>query len=553
MNRAIQFLIMSCLALTLQVKAGNTSLPDSICGRKIIRNEHSEVLGWHNPQIPGSAYNKVVELASGFIKNAPIEPKTGLPMYFVTSCFRGPDMTPQKNIEAEDWPNNPASNFASMVQSLAILYRVYSGDSIYLGIVGEMLDYELENGTTPAGWEWAEVPYASADAFSTIYQGSTKYEKEGMRGDGLHGIEPDKVGEMGYAYLRFYEITNKTKYLDAAVHCADALARNIRISPENPSTYALVPLSPSPWPFRVNARTGVIISNYCSNVLEPIKLLTELVRIRTKINLSLEKATLYTKTIQSAWDWMYGKTGPMTTFIWNGYFEDIPNDPEMINRVQNTPIELCKYLIDHPESDKAIDTNVPSLIHWVANAFKTEGLDAIREQTWCYEPMGSHTARYGSACAMYYERTGEKWYKEQAFRFLNVATYMTHDNGVVAVGPNWPGAWFIDGYGDYIRHFIDAMAAVPEWAPAGENHLLKSSSVIQNIIYGATQISFTSFDDSSKVILRMALKPKSITVNGKMLEQGKSPKLNGWTWTVLEKGGTLKIDYSNGNKIVVNL
>jgi len=553
MNRAIQFLIMSCLALTIQVKAGNTSLPDSICGRKIIRNEHSEVLGWHNPQIPGSAYNKVVELASGFIKNAPIEPKTGLPMYFVTSCFRGPDMTPQKNIEAEDWPNNPASNFASMVQSLAILYRVYSGDSIYLGIVGEMLDYELENGTTPAGWEWAEVPYASADAFSTIYQGSTKYEKEGMRGDGLHGIEPDKVGEMGYAYLRFYEITNKTKYLDAAVHCADALARNIRISPENPSTYALVPLSPSPWPFRVNARTGVIISNYCSNVLEPIKLLTELVRIRTKINLSLEKATLYTKTIQSAWDWMYGKTGPMTTFIWNGYFEDIPNDPEMINRVQNTPIELCKYLIDHPESDKAIDTNVPSLIHWVANAFKTEGLDAIREQTWCYEPMGSHTARYGSACAMYYERTGEKWYKEQAFRFLNVATYMTHDNGVVAVGPNWPGAWFIDGYGDYIRHFIDAMAAVPEWAPAGENHLLKSSSVIQNIIYGATQISFTSFDDSSKVILRMALKPKSITVNGKMLEQGKSPKLNGWTWTVLEKGGTLKIDYSNGNKIVVNL
>ncbi len=553
MKRAVLLLIMSCLALTLQLKAGNTSLPDSICGRKIIRNEQSEVLGWHNPQIPGSVYDKVIVLASGFIKNPPIEPKTGLPMYFVTSCFRGPDMTPGKIIEAEDWPNNPASNFASMVQSLAISYRVYSGDTSYIRIVGEMLDYELENGTTPEGWEWAEVPYASADAFSTIYQGSTKYEKEGMRGDGLHGIEPDKVGEMGYAYLRFYEITNKTKYLDAAVHCADALARNIRINPENPSTYALVPLSPSPWPFRVNARTGVIISDYCSNVLEPVKLLTELVRIRSKINLSQEKSTLYTKTIQSAWNWMYGKTGPMTTFIWNGYFEDIPNDPEMINRVQNTPIELCKYLIDHPEADKSIDTNVPSLIHWVANAFKTEGLDAIREQTWCYEPMGSHTARYGSACAMYFKRTGEKWYKEQAYRFLNVATYMTHDNGVVAVGPNWPGAWFIDGYGDYIRHFIDAMAAIPEWAPAGENHLLKSTSVIRTIKYGTKQIEFTSFDDSSEVTFRMAIKPGLITVNGKRLEQGKSLRSNCWTWSALEKGGILKIEYSNGNEIVVNL
>jgi hypothetical protein len=551
MKKAVHFLIMNCLFLGFQVKAGKTSMPDSVCGRKLVRNENGEVLGWYNPQVPGCTYDKVIELASGFIKNAPVEPKTGLPMYLVTSCFRGPDITPLKNVEAEDWPNNPSSNFASMVQSLAILYRVYSGDSSYIRIVEEMLDFSLENGTTPQGWEWAEVPYSSADAFSKIYEGATKYEKEGMRGDGLHGIEPDKVGELGYAYLRFYEITNKTKYLDAAIHCADALARNIRINPENPSTYALVPLSPSPWPFRVNARTGVIISNYCSNILEPVKLLTELVRIRAKIHLPQEKETLYSATVQSAWKWLYGKTGPMTTFIWNGYFEDIPNDPEMINRVQNTPIELCKYLIDHPEMDKAIDTDVPSLIHWVANAFKTEGLDAIREQTWCYEPMGSHTARYGSACAMYYQRTGESWYRDQAYRFLNVATYMTHDNGVVAVGPNWPGAWFIDGYGDYIRHFIDAMAALPEWAPAGEDHLLKSSSVIQKIRYSAKQISFTSFDDSSMVTFRLASKPKLITVNGRKLEQGKTFESEGWKWTALNRDGILKMKYSGGTAIEI--
>ncbi len=40
--------------------------------------------------------------------------------------------------------------------------------------------------------------------------------------------------------------------------------------------------------------------------------------------------------------------------------------------MQITPVELAKYLIDHPENDKYIDTDVPSLIHWVANVFKTE-------------------------------------------------------------------------------------------------------------------------------------------------------------------------------------
>ena len=39
--------------------------------------------------------------------------------------------------------------------------------------------------------------------------------------------------------------------------------------------------------------------------------------------------------------------------------------------------------------------------------------------------------------------------------------------------------WLTDGYGDYIRHFLGAMAAVPELAPSDEGHILCSTSVIQ--------------------------------------------------------------------------
>ena len=84
---------------------------------------------------------------------------------------------------------------------------------------------------------------------------------------------------------------------------------------------------------------------------------------------------------------------------------------------------------------------------------------------------------------------GGEWYKTEAFENFNWATYCTSKKGVVSVGTSWSGSWFSDGYGDYIKHFIDGMAAIPEWAPADENHLLGSASVIQHISYGDKEIS----------------------------------------------------------------
>ncbi len=41
-------------------------------------------------------------------------------------------------------------------------------------------------------------------------------------------IEPHVVGEDGYGYLRLYEMTGNTKYLRAAIHCADALGQEFQ-------------------------------------------------------------------------------------------------------------------------------------------------------------------------------------------------------------------------------------------------------------------------------------------------------------------------------------
>jgi hypothetical protein len=72
--------------------------------------------------------------------------------------------------------------------------------------------------------------------------------------------------------------------------------------------------------------------------------------------------------------------------------------------------------------------------------------------------------------------------------------------------------WLTDGYGDYVRNYLRAMAALPDLAPDDQNHLLRTSSVIQNIAYSANSISYRKFDATSEERLKLgAGTPASVT------------------------------------------
>jgi hypothetical protein len=549
--------LISCHTFLSFAQTTSRTGNDSLGGHRIFKDPSGKILSWYQPNTPGLAYAHVSKLAAEFIRSGtPTDATTGLPLYLVTCCFEGPHMRGEAAFRAgktgEDWMHNPAMVYAGMVYSLVTGYRVFTGDNTYLQVVKNMLDYQLRHGTTAEGWKWANVPYASSNPFEKEYYGATKWEHEGMRGDGLHGIEPDKVGDLGFAYLLFYETTLDTMYLKAAIHCADALAKNVREVGGDLNYFSSVNTKQSPWPFRVNARNGLVIDDYCAQVIDPIRLFDELIRIQKKLGLDTARTKAYTRARNIAWSWLYSKNGPMKTYIWNAYFEDIPNDPDRTNRNQVSPLETARYLLKNPSLDKDLYTNVPALLHWVESAFGTEDMDAIKEQTWCYVPMGSHTARFASLCAMWYAQTGDERFKEKAFRYFNNATYCTDPNGVVRVGPTWPGTWFSDGYGDYIRHFLDGLAAVPEWAPAGEDHLLSSRSVVQDITYGNKAIAFTTFDDEGEIVMRLKTKPASVTVGGKLTRQQTAPSGVGWQWKALESGGILTLKYKGGNSVVVH-
>jgi hypothetical protein len=71
--------------------------------------------------------------------------------------------------------------------------------------------------------------------------------------------------------------------------------------------------------------------------------------------------------------------------------------------------------------------------------------------------------------------------------------------------------WLTDGYGDYVRHYLRAMASFPELSPGDQNHLLRTSTTIQSIQYGSDAITYTKFDANSTERLKLgAWEPKHV-------------------------------------------
>ena len=500
--------------------AGMGYANDRLFWHDVRLDNDGKLLSWSDSNSP---YHEVVTRAWDMFKKIPVQPN-GLKTYFVYPVFSGPKDTGNELFTGRDWTHNPGGLFAMLTDS-ALLYYAYSGDENVMTLVRDMLDHSIANGSTEPNDAWSSVPYASSDGGSLYYRGAddTRYEKNPRyrgRGDGVGFIEPDKIGELGLAYLRFYEFSGEKKYLDAAKRCADALVKHVQAGDDGNS----------PWPFRVDAGTGKIIKErYTSNTVGPIKLLDEMIRLR------LGDSGAYRKTRQTAWDWLMKY--PVENNVWTQYFEDIYIYTSYRTNInQYCPLETARYLLEHPECDKQWRSRAEKLIEWVRQRFARNsrtmgglpeqgiqwGAEVISEQINDMDKMTSHTSRYASVLALWYEKTGDESAKERAFRSFNWASYGCREDGLVKTSiDEGTGYWFSDGYGDYMRHFLRGMASVPQWAPPNENHLLKSSSVVRSIKYEADKIVYRTFDTDSKELFKLVNQPLKIIAGGKELKTAK--------------------------------
>jgi hypothetical protein len=528
---------------------------ETLLGHPVRVDEQGKLLSWVHSDSP---YHEVVSRAWTVFKKIPDQPN-GFKTYITHPVFYGPNDPHHPLFSGRDWTHNPAGLFAMLTDS-ALLYHAYSGDREVMPLCRVMLDHTIASGSTEKTDAWSEVPYASSDGGDPHYRGATdsRYRQEDGflgRGDGRGFIEPDKVGELGLAYLRFYEFSLEEKYLKAARKCADALAQHVRAGDARQS----------PWPFRVDARIGKQIrEDYTANAVGPIRLLDEMIR------LGQGDIAAYEKTRQTAWQWL--QKYPLQNHIWAQYFEDIYIYPDYrTNLSQYCPLETARYLLENPERDPQWRSRVSELIAWVQNHFAVDsttmaglpekglqwGAEVLSEQINDMDKMSSHTARYASVMALWYERTGDRQAKEKAFRSFNWATYSCREDGLVKTSlDEGTGYWFSDGYGDYMRHFLRGMASVPEWAPKNENHLLRSSSVVREILYARDRIQYQTFDATARELFKLSAPPREVRCDGTLLtaRDRLDPTSEGYTVEPLAKGGfTMKIQHKRKGTIAIVL
>lgn len=502
---------------------------------------HSVVLDEGGKIVPWTPLAHVVELAWKGLESFPNQAETGLPTWMTNPMF---DPVSKTGIH---WPYNPASLNAMLVES-ALGWYAFSGDRAPLDLVRKSLDHHLEHGMTDASDSWSHVPYASGTPGSTKYRGVDDTEfcdgKPCGRGDGPGAIEPDKIGEIGLALLHFWQHTGVTKYRDAAIECARALAKHVRDGDDRHS----------PWPFRVYAKDDVARDEYSGHVVAAIRLFDELVRLR------LDDVEAFARARATTAKWLFDH--PMKNDVWGGYFEDIPiqKDPAD-NPNQYAPLQTARWLIEHPYVDPSWKAHVEHVFSFVKKEFADDveetpgsylGADLLSEQRADMAKMSSHTARWGAVHALWFEATGDVAAKETALRALAWASYWCDDRGMVKVGPDdREGYWFSDGYGDYVRHFLVAMAAVPEWAPPHEDHLLRSSSIVTSLDRSGDGLKYGVFDDRGDEVLRLSHAPKSVTLDGRAIDRVDDRAAEGFVVEPLASDVVVRIHRERGRAVAV--
>jgi len=241
------------------------------------------------------------------------------------------------------------------------------------------------------------------------------------------------------------------------------------------------------------------------------------------------------------------------------FFEDI-------STWSNTGINagrLAEYILQNPQkwgdswqkdARKALDFLFIDLGN---KNWKQFGVTVINEQSEYMYQGNSHTSRAAYVELLYSQKTGDTSKVLNSIRQLNWATYSVDFDG----RNEYPGdpfaneIWFTDGYGDYVAHYLNSMAILPDLlTPNDSNHLLGTTSVVRKIDYNKKYVKYEVYDKNSVETLRLTSKPVNITVDGKeILLKSESEALEGWSWKSLKTGGVVKVDHLSGSVILINL
>jgi hypothetical protein len=271
----------------------------------------------------------------------------------------------------------------------------------------------------------------------------------GSEGDAAYQLEPDKGGIAGHALMMLAAETGDTTYSDAALQIARTLVANMVPGDE----------AHTPWPFRVDYRTGIADGPISSNLSYILRLFDDL--LPTHPELAAPRASLwaYIKDVQIP-------DAACDGHLWAQFFEDFGIT---INRNAWAPLSLVAYLVEQQSTlDPDWQADARTLLDFVNESFVLpfEGFPLCVEQDFDKRPYGGILSTYGAVMAMYAKAVGTSAERLHAYQALTVLLYSIGDTGCpsdLALSAGC-GGWQEDAHLDKVHNFMDAITAFPAWA-----------------------------------------------------------------------------------------
>lgn len=438
-----------------------------------------------------------------------------------------------------DWMNGDLSQRATSLLNGFVDYYRYSGDPAAIAHMTYMADFLIDHCATSPDHPWPNL-FISVPVKGKAYG---RCDPAGM-------IQLDLVGCTGQALLRAYQVTGNPRWLSAAMHWGDVLAERCALDPKlDPwPRYA----NPESAPWKDNKQTG--------GVTMILGFLDELIRLGhtgrdNRLVAAREAGQRYLREkLLPAW---------AVNDTWGRYFWD------WANPVQNccTTPDAARYLLDHPGQFPQWRNDARNILSLFLNrsGVALESGGDVYSGAWAYPEACQCCGRslwYAPVClvpafAQYAVQADSAWARELAYRQMVLATYDAHETGVtednIDGGIIVNGDWFNIAHGLPLRWVLFAMGWLPEELGASrENHIVRSSAVVQSVVYGKGRIGYTTFDAPLETIdvLRLSFVPKEVTVEGQRLEKRSDLLANGFTVKRLPNGDAIVAIRHDGSRRV---
>jgi hypothetical protein len=440
-----------------------------------------------------------------------------------------------------DWANGDLGQRATSVLNGFVDYYRYTGDPAAIAHLTYMANYLLDHSVTPPEHPWPGV-FISVPVKGRPYG---KCDPGGM-------IQHDLVGSTGQALLRAYQVVGNKRWLEASKHWGHLLAQHCNLdSQADPwPRYA----NPESAPWKDNKQTG--------GVTMILGLLDELIRLSyngkdDRIVAAREVGQRYLREkLLPAW---------AVNDTWGRYFWD------WTNPVQNciTTPDATRYLMNNKEHFPGWRTDVRNILTLFLNrsSVATNSNGDCYSGAWAYPEACQCCGRslwYAPLClaptlAQYGVQAQSDWCRELAYRQMVLATYDAHPTGMtedsIDGGVIVNGDWFNIAHPLPLRFVLAAIAWLPEELGASrENHIMRSSAVVNSIVYGKGRIDYSTFDAPAETVdvLRLAFAPKIVRADEHALQPRRDLNNNGYVLKRLPNGDAIvSIRHDGAKRITV--